>query len=179
MKHPVEHFIDTAFLMEIIYLRLIFVILGKLYPGAMLSHGSALEFQPTSAGHIFLTHTYTKRIYLPGMVLRFMEGHAPIEGDHRFSGELFASQTETHFVDHSLVKGTLKRGFDYYRALTHPFSKAVYMMFVVSVTRSSIALQQVAGKGILPFPELISCKKDTDFPNTHAIHILIRISCSE
>jgi Fic family protein len=39
---------------------------------------------------------------------------------------------ETHFVDHSLVKGTLIKGFDFYQALTDPFAKAAYMMFLVS-----------------------------------------------
>src|SRR5262245_12277966 len=43
---------------ETIIRRNLFTILGKLYPGSMLSHRSALEFQPTSAGHIFLTYTY-------------------------------------------------------------------------------------------------------------------------
>jgi prophage maintenance system killer protein len=88
---------------ETIIRRNLFAILGKLYPGAMLSHRSALEFQPTSAGHIFLTYTYTKKINLPGITLRFMEGHAPIEGDNRFSGELFASQTERALLENLQV----------------------------------------------------------------------------
>lgn len=36
------------------------------------------------------------------------------------------------FVDFNLVRGTLIKSFDLYRALEHPFSKAAYMMFVVS-----------------------------------------------
>ena len=43
---------------------------------------------------------------------------------------------DTHFVDHTLVKGTLIKGFDYYRALTDPFSKAIYMMFLISEVHS-------------------------------------------
>lgn len=88
---------------ETIIRRNLFAILGKLYPGAMLSHRSALEFQPTSAGHIFITYTYTKKINLPGITLRFMEGHAPIEGDNRFSGELFASQIERALLENLQV----------------------------------------------------------------------------
>lgn len=38
----------------------------------------------------------------------------------------------TEFVDMKLVPGTLKRGFDWYSLLQHPFAKAVYMMFMVS-----------------------------------------------
>ncbi|MEO5946514.1 MAG: Fic family protein, partial [Chitinophagaceae bacterium] len=39
---------------------------------------------------------------------------------------------DTHFVDHTLVKGTLINGFDFYQALTDPFAKAAYMMFLIS-----------------------------------------------
>ena len=39
---------------------------------------------------------------------------------------------DTHFVDHNLVKGTLIKGFDFYQALTDPFAKAAYIMFLVS-----------------------------------------------
>jgi hypothetical protein len=88
---------------ETIIRRNLFTILGKLYPGAMLSHRSALEFQPTSAGHIFLTYSYTKKINLPGITLRFMEGHGPIEGDNPFSGELYASQMERALLENLQV----------------------------------------------------------------------------
>lgn len=84
---------------EAIVRRNLFAILGKLYPGSILSHRSALEFQPTSAGHIFLTYTYTKKINLAGITLRFMEGHGPIEGDNPFSGELFVSQMERALLE--------------------------------------------------------------------------------
>jgi Fic family protein len=39
---------------------------------------------------------------------------------------------ETHFVDFKLVKGTLIKSFEYYQALTQPFAKAAYIMFVIS-----------------------------------------------
>ncbi|HEX3934525.1 MAG TPA: Fic family protein, partial [Puia sp.] len=38
----------------------------------------------------------------------------------------------TEFVAKELVTGTLKRGFDWYQLLRHPFAKATYMMFLVS-----------------------------------------------
>jgi len=38
----------------------------------------------------------------------------------------------TEFVDWQLVTGTLKKGYDWYTLLQHPFSKAVYMMFMIS-----------------------------------------------
>lgn len=39
---------------------------------------------------------------------------------------------DTHFVDVKLVRGTLIRGFNYYKILTDPFARAAYMMFLVS-----------------------------------------------
>lgn len=39
---------------------------------------------------------------------------------------------DTHFVDSKLVRGTLKRGFNYHNILTDPFARAAYMMFIVS-----------------------------------------------
>jgi len=39
---------------------------------------------------------------------------------------------DTHFVDYKLVRGTLKRGFEYYKALENSFARAAYIMFLVS-----------------------------------------------
>lgn len=39
---------------------------------------------------------------------------------------------ETHFVDCTLVRGTLIKGFEYYRALESPFAKALFVLFMVS-----------------------------------------------
>lgn len=38
----------------------------------------------------------------------------------------------TFFVDYKLVRGTLIRGFDYYKILSDPFARAAYIMFMVS-----------------------------------------------
>lgn len=91
-----SNFIDTD---EIIIKRNLFSILGNLYPGALLSHRSAIEFRPTTTGQIFVTYTYTKKIELPGITIRFMEGIGAIEGDNSFSGELFVSQQERAFLE--------------------------------------------------------------------------------
>lgn len=39
---------------------------------------------------------------------------------------------DTFFVDCKLVRGTLIRGYEYYKALTNPFARAAYIMFLVS-----------------------------------------------
>ncbi len=69
---------------EVIITKNIFTILGNLYPNSVLSHRSALEFKPKTVGHIFVTYTYTKKIKLPGITIRFMEGPPAIEGDTSF-----------------------------------------------------------------------------------------------
>lgn len=79
--------------------RNLFQILGNLYPGTMLSHRSAFEFQPTKTGQLFLTTSYTKKVSLPGIMLQFLEGHPPIDGDNKFSGELYASQKARAFLE--------------------------------------------------------------------------------
>ena len=84
---------------EIIIRRNLFTILGKLFPGAVLSHRSALEFQPTSTNQIFLTHSYTKKTKLPGITIRFLKGKGPIEGDNILSGQVYASQRARAFLE--------------------------------------------------------------------------------
>lgn len=39
---------------------------------------------------------------------------------------------ETHFVDPELVKGTLYKGFEYYKALPAGFARAAFMMFLIA-----------------------------------------------
>jgi hypothetical protein len=79
--------------------RNLFQILGTLYPRTLLSHRSAFEFQPTKTGQIFLTTSYTKKVKLPGVTIQFLTGHSPIEGDNKFSGELYASHKARAFLE--------------------------------------------------------------------------------
>ncbi|WP_273565865.1 Fic family protein [Maribacter halichondriae] len=88
---------------EDIIRRNLFPILGNLYPGAVLSHRSAFEFSPTASSHIFVTYKYTKKIGLPGITIRFMEGPKAIEGDTSFSGELMVSQRERALLENLQV----------------------------------------------------------------------------
>lgn len=39
---------------------------------------------------------------------------------------------DTHFVDYTLVRGTLMKGFEYYQSLESPFAKALFILFMVS-----------------------------------------------
>jgi Fic family protein len=67
-------------------------LLSELYPEAFLSHRSALEKIPTKAGHIYLTHSYTDNISLPGLIIHFQKGHPAIDPDDTlFFGNLKSS----------------------------------------------------------------------------------------
>lgn len=91
-----SNFEDSA---ENIIRRNLFPILGNLYPGAVISHRSAFEFTPTSSNQIFVTYKYTKKVRLPGIIIRFLEGPQAIEGDTSFSGELMVSHRERAFLE--------------------------------------------------------------------------------
>lgn len=84
---------------KIIIRRNLFTILGHLYPGSVLSHRSALEFKPTSSGQIFLTYTYTKKIFLPGVTIRILEGNSSLKGDNKIAGQLYVSQRERALLE--------------------------------------------------------------------------------
>jgi hypothetical protein len=64
-------------------------ILAHLYPGALLSHRSALEFRPTKNGHIHLTASYNRNIHLPGLTIHLHQGPEKIKGDKPFIDQLF------------------------------------------------------------------------------------------
>lgn len=102
-----SNFKDSA---ETIIKRNIFQVLGKLYPGVLLSHRTALEFQPTQTGLIFLTTSYTKKVKLPGITLQFLEGQGPISGDKLFTTDLYVAQTERALLENLQV--AKKRGSD-------------------------------------------------------------------
>jgi len=88
---------------EEIIRRNIFEILGHMYPGAILSHRSALEYKPTSANYIFVTYTYTKKIKLPGITISFLKGHPPLSGDKKFIGSLHVSQYERALLENLMI----------------------------------------------------------------------------
>jgi len=84
---------------EDIIRRNLFIILGHLYPGILLSHRSALEFEPTSSGHLFLTYSHPRKLSLGGINLEIMKGQGPVTGDNPLSGGLYASQLERALLE--------------------------------------------------------------------------------
>lgn len=94
---------------EQIIRRNLFFILGRQYKEAVLSHRSAFEYKPTESGNIFLTYKYSKKVELPGITLRIMEGPGPIEGDKDIFG-LYVSQQARAFLENMQV--SKRRGED-------------------------------------------------------------------
>lgn len=88
---------------ENIIKRNLFIILGKLYPKAVLSHRSAFEFAPTTNGHIYLTYSYSKKIILPGIVIHLIEGKSALPDDNPFIEGLYVSQKERAFLENMQV----------------------------------------------------------------------------
>ncbi len=88
----------------------------------VLSNRAEMMRTPTSPKELFaiLRHRHTI----------LLEGRPHMNpGVFKMKNNL-AGQTE--FVDHQLVKGTLSQGFKYYAALTDPFARAIFMMFMIS-----------------------------------------------
>ncbi len=88
----------------------------------ILSNRTEMRRTPTSPEELFaiLSHRHT--------VL--------LEGRPHMNPGIFKAKNnragQTEFVDHLLVKGTLSQGFKYYSALTDPFARAIFMMFMIS-----------------------------------------------
>ncbi|MFA6676361.1 MAG: Fic family protein [Bacteroidales bacterium] len=83
--------------------RNLYMILGRLFPKAILSHRTAFEFSPTDDGHIFLTYSYTKNILLPGIKVHLMEGPSALDDDIPFIEGLYASQRERAFLENMQI----------------------------------------------------------------------------
>lgn len=88
----------------------------------IVSNREEMRIVPANAGH--LLHLLRER---HAILLRARTTQKPGEFKDKNNR---AGNTE--FVDKDLVTGTLKKGFEWYSLLRHPFSKAAYMMFLVS-----------------------------------------------
>ena len=79
--------------------RNIFSILGRLYPGAILSHRTAFECMPTSSGDIYLTYKYSRKVSLPSVTVHLLEGPEVDENDRPFIDGLYMSHQTRAFLE--------------------------------------------------------------------------------
>jgi hypothetical protein len=61
-------------------------IASALFPGALVSHRTALEYIPSPEGAVFLTSTTNKKHRYPGLTIEFIRGPGPLEDDRPFVG---------------------------------------------------------------------------------------------
>jgi len=75
---------------ERIVSRNLWTIIGKLWPGARLSHRTAFEYAPHD-GHIFLGYKYTRKVALPGVTIHFVATADSLPSDYPFLENLGVS----------------------------------------------------------------------------------------
>jgi hypothetical protein len=88
----------------------------------IVSSRQEMKIVPTSGGQLLDILQYRHKVLLSARPTK-QPGHFK---DH----DNFAGQTS--FVQYELVRGTLLRGFEIYRALESPVAKALFMMFLIS-----------------------------------------------
>lgn len=74
-------------------------IISQLFPGALMSHRSALEFRPTAQGNIFLTYSYSRIVSLPGLTVHLLKGPANMGQDGLFFGNIYVSHEARAFLE--------------------------------------------------------------------------------
>ena len=84
---------------ETIVRRNLFLILGRLFPEAVVSHRSAFEMRPTDSNDFFLTYKYTKKVKLPGLAVHLLEGPSGQPEDTPFVNGLFIACPERAFLE--------------------------------------------------------------------------------
>ena len=79
--------------------RNLYPILARIFPGALLSHRTALEGKPTEDGALFLTYKYSRRIRLPGVTVHLLKGQERMEDDRPFLDGLFISSRPRAYLE--------------------------------------------------------------------------------
>ena len=78
-------------------------IVALLMPGAVVSHRTAFENRAAPDGSVFLSGPYPRRIQLPGIVLRQVEGKGAVEGDTPYMGTLYLASRPRTFLENLLL----------------------------------------------------------------------------
>jgi len=84
---------------ESIIARHLFEIAGTLYPGAVVSHRSALEGGPAEDGSLFLSYRHSRNVTLPGHTLRLTQGPGPLPEDRPFIAGLHIASEARAFLE--------------------------------------------------------------------------------
>lgn len=87
-------------------------IVAHLFPDAVLSHRSALEFIPSEESELILTTTTNRKLKLPGLTLVFVRGPRAIDSDPVIAGVRTSSTARAFLENLSDSRGGLKRSLD-------------------------------------------------------------------
>lgn len=79
--------------------RNLWEVIGLLFPDAVISQRTALELQPARDGSVFLTGPYSRRVRLPGIMVRVVRGPGAIEADVRFANALWLPSQARAFLE--------------------------------------------------------------------------------
>lgn len=88
----------------------------------IVSSRQEMQVVPTSGEHLLEILQYRHKVLLSA---RTEKSPGMFKDRDNFAGQ-------TAFVGHELVRGTLLKGFDFYKVLTSPVAKALFMMFLIS-----------------------------------------------
>jgi hypothetical protein len=78
--------------------RNLYHILAEYFPGAILSHRTAIAGGPIE-GIIYLTYKYSKKLRLPGLTIHLIKGSAALPGDTVFMEKLFLASRERALLE--------------------------------------------------------------------------------
>ncbi len=81
-------------------------IVSQLYPEALLSHRSALEFKASPESKIILTGTTNRQVVYPGLTLHFLRGPKAQPEDPQFAGFRVSSAARAYLENFSTTKVT-------------------------------------------------------------------------
>jgi hypothetical protein len=59
-------------------------IVAHLFPDALITHRTALEFVPSPSGEVFITASSNREVRYPGLVVKFIRGPGPLPDDPTF-----------------------------------------------------------------------------------------------
>lgn len=87
---------------EAIVKRNLYTLIGGLFPGSLLSHRTAVEFQPSPEAVVYLTGSNRRKYSWPGIALSFTDGPAPLEDDYWIAEGLHVSSLERACLENLL-----------------------------------------------------------------------------
>jgi hypothetical protein len=93
--------VDTP---ESIVARNQWIVLGVLFPGAVIGYRTALNTRPTPGGKLFLVGGYDRVLDLPGLTVRVLKGAGALDGDMRFGEALHIASEARAILDCLSVK---------------------------------------------------------------------------